>query len=34
MCSSHEIQATINAIGFLDEGEYFKGNDCTSKNKN
>ncbi|CAF0709541.1 unnamed protein product [Brachionus calyciflorus] len=30
MCSSHEIQATINSIGFLEEGEYFKGKDCSN----
>jgi hypothetical protein len=33
MCSSHELQATLNALGYLEDDEYFKGRDCLSKFK-
>jgi timeless len=33
MCSSHEIQATLNALGYLEDGEYFKSKDCLNAAK-
>lgn len=31
MCSNHELQATLNALGYLEDGEYYKSRDCLSK---
>jgi len=33
MCSSHEIQATLNSLGYLEDGEYFKSKDCLNAAK-
>jgi hypothetical protein len=30
MCSNHELQATLNALGYLEDGEYYKSRDCLS----
>ena len=33
MCSNHELQATLNALGYLEDGEYFKSRDCLNAAK-
>ena len=33
MCSNHELQATLNALGYLEDGEYFKSRDCLNASK-
>ena len=33
MCSNHELQATLNALGYLEDGEYYKSRDCLSKQR-
>ena len=30
MTSSHELQATLNALGYLEDGQYYKSRDCLS----
>jgi len=33
MCSNHELQATLNALGYLEDGEYYKSRDCLNASK-
>lgn len=33
MCSNHELQATLNALGYLEDGEYYKSKDCLNATK-
>ena len=33
MCSTHELQATLNALGYLEDGEYYKSRDCLNASK-
>jgi len=33
MCSNHELQATLNALGYLEDDVYYKSRDCLSGTK-
>ncbi len=33
MCSNHELQATLNALGYLEDDQYFKSRDCLNAAK-
>ena len=32
--SSHALQATLNALGYLEDGQYYKSRDCLSNKTN